>query len=104
MNGSPILREAVDFAGEWRVAGGGPPCRVQLAAGRVESANAHALTDASGCLARLLGGPVAGWRPATDGIDVAGPDRLSVGFFSFQGDGSATLARPGRPTLTLSRA
>ena len=103
MSDSPILKEAADFAGRWRVEGDGAPCAVTLAASRVESANAHALMDGGGCLSRLLGGPVAGWRPATDGIDIAGPDRLSVGFFSFAGDGSAALARPGRPALRLIR-
>lgn len=102
MSGSPILREAAYFAGSWRIEGGDATCRVRLSAERVESANAHVLTELDGCASRLLGGKVAGWRPATDGIDMAGPDRLSVGFFSFQGDGSATLSRGGR-TYRLMR-
>ena len=80
------------------------PCTIVLGTARVESANALALDDTGGCTKRLLGAPAAGWRVATDGIDLVGADRLSVGFFSFTGDGSATLARPGKPALRLVRA
>lgn len=103
MRDSPLLRDAASFAGPWTIEGAGARCRVTLSAERVESANAHALADPEGCLPRLLGRPVAGWRPAPDGIDLAGPDRLSAGFFSFAGEGEAVLARPDGTRLTMRR-
>lgn len=93
MQVSPELRDASYYAGAWTVTGSGPACRVTLSADRVESANAHTLAADKGCLERVLGQLVAGWRPATDGLDFAGPDRLSVGFFSFEGQ-AAVLVRP----------
>ena len=101
MQASPELKDPAYFAGTWMITGSGPTCRVTLAADRIESANAHVLTESGGCLTRIVGRPVAGGRPATDGLDIAGPDRLSVGFFSFTGD-KAVLDRP-EGALTLSR-
>lgn len=101
MRDSPELRDASFFAGAWRMSGPGLDCRVTLSTARVESANAHLITDVDGCLARALGQPVAGWRPAPDGLDLAGPDRLSVGFFSFEGREAVLLRPEGR--LVLSR-
>lgn len=102
MTVSPELKEPIAFAGEWVVTGADPACRIVLSVERVESANAHALNDEKGCLSRVLGRAIAGWRPASDGIDFAGPDRLSVGFFSFEGE-HAVLTR-GEDRLVLSRA
>ena len=101
MQGSPELRDASYYAGGWMMTGSGPACRITLSADRVESANAHLLAADGGCLERLLGRPVAGWRPATDGLDFAGPDRLSVGFFSFEGREAVLLRPEGK--LVLSR-
>ncbi len=103
MQVSPELRDPSYYAGAWTIAGNGRACGLTLSINRVESANAHALTDDRECLQRVLGRPVAGWRPATDGIDFAGPDRLSVGFFSFEGD-VAVLRKPeGQLILTRTR-
>lgn len=103
MSDSPILPEAQALAGDWRVEGGSAACVVSFGAERVEAANAHRLRDPTSCLRELLGAEIAGWRPATDGIDIVGPDRLSAGFFSFRGDGAAALNRPGRPSYVLVR-
>ena len=103
MSDSPILPEAQTLAGDWRVQGGSAACVVSFGVERIEAANAHRLQDATACLRGLLGADIAGWRPATDGIDIVGPDRLSVGFFSFQPNGTATLNRPGRPSYALVR-
>lgn len=98
------LAEPAKLAGAWRIsAPGREPCAVRFDTGRVEAANAHALADPSGCLAALAGGPVAGWRPVPDGIELAGPDRLTVLLFSYTGDGSATAAMPDGRTLKLRR-
>lgn len=102
MQVSPQLHDPSYYAGAWTITGDGGACGLTLSADRVESANAHALTDDQECLQRVLGRPVAGWRPATDGIDFSGPDRLSVGFFSFEGD-VAVLRKPGG-RLILTRA
>ena len=101
MQDSPQLRDATSFVGRWRLTGANAACEITLSQARVESANAHRLTEDDNCLSRLLGQAVAGWRPAPDGLDFAGPDRLSVGFFSFEGEG-AVLTLPTGP-LTLSR-
>ena len=101
-NGSPALPEAGSLVGRWTVKGTASSCTVTFAIERIEAANAHQLDDPDRCLARLLGQSAVGWRPATDGIDFAGSDRLSVGFFSFQGE-DAVLERPEGP-LTLARA
>lgn len=103
MSDSPILPEARELAGDWRVEGGSGACVVSFGVERVEAANAHRLQDPTACLRTLLGADIAGWRPATDGIDIVRPDRLSAGFFSFQPDGTATLNRPGRPSYVLRR-
>jgi hypothetical protein len=104
-NASLRLAEPVELAGEWRVtAPGRPPCTVRFDVARVEAANAHALADPTGCLALLIGGPAAGWRPVPDGIELAGPDRLTVLLFSYAGDGGATATAPDGATLTLRRA
>lgn len=98
------LAEPHELAGEWRIAATGrPPCLVRFDVGRVEAANAHALADPSGCLARLAGRPVAGWRPVPDGVELAGPDRLAVLFFAYGADGSATATAPDGTALTLTR-
>lgn len=102
MQVSPELRDASHYAGAWTVTGSGPACQVTLSADRVESANAHALAADGGCLERVLGRPVAGWRPATDGLDFAGPDRLSVGFFSFEGQDAVLLRPEGKVVLSRS--
>ena len=100
------LAEPAELAGEWRVTGEGRvPCAIRFETARVEAANAHRLVDPTGCLAMLVGGAVAGWRPVPDGIELAGPDRLTVLLFSFAGDGSASGSAPdGRGTLLLRRA
>lgn len=104
-NASLRLAEPSELAGEWRVEpAGGPPCVVRLETARVEAANAHALTDPTGCLAMLMGRPVAGWRPVPDGIEFAGRDRLTIRLFSYASDGVATAAAPDGSTLTLRRA
>jgi hypothetical protein len=104
-NASLRLAEPVELAGEWRVAAPGrAPCAVRFDVTRVETANAHALGDPSGCLAALVGRPLAGWRPVPDGIELAGSDRLTVLLFSYTGDGGATATTPDGATLTLRRA
>ncbi|WP_176473015.1 AprI/Inh family metalloprotease inhibitor [Sphingomonas lenta] len=102
-NASLRLAEPPELAGEWRITGGtAGPCSVRLEVARVEAANAHALTDAGGCLEGLVGRPVAGWRPAPDGIELAGPDRLAVVLFAWTGD-AAVASGPGGRVLTLRR-
>jgi hypothetical protein len=100
MQGSPELRDASAFMGPWRLTGPRVDCRITLSPERVESANAHLFIDADKCLERMLGQAVAGWRPAPDGIDFAGSDRLSVGFFAFEGPTAVVLRPEGKMVLS----
>ncbi|WP_176484531.1 AprI/Inh family metalloprotease inhibitor [Sphingomonas spermidinifaciens] len=98
------MAEAASLTGRWTVTvTAGKDCRIELLAARLESANAHLLADESGCLAALAGAPVAGWRPAPDGIEIAAADRRTLLSFADQGDGTAIAATPGGQA-TLSRA
>ena len=104
-NASLRLAEPIELAGEWRVVGPGrASCAIRFDVARVEAANAHALVDPTGCLSALVGRPVAGWRPVPDGVELAGPDRLTILLFSQTADGAAVATTvDGRP-LTLRRA
>lgn len=94
--------EPADVAGTWYVMSSRGHCALTLTTTRVEAANAYALVGA-GCLSDLLPSPVAGWRPAPDGIELAGADRRTLVLFADQGDGTghATLADG---TAILSRS
>ena len=99
-----VLRDVAELAGVWQVRGGGVDCTITLSVERVDSANAHRLADPQRCLARLLGQSVAGWRPAPDGLDFARADRLSAGFFAFEGAAAVLTRRGVRIVLTRTGA
>ncbi len=97
------MAEPAELEGAWTVAvTGEASCRIDLRSTRVEAAYAYALGDESGCLAALAGAPVAGWRPAPDGIEIAAADRRTLLMFADQGDGTA-LAATARGAARLAR-
>lgn len=99
------LAEPTELAGDWRIAAEGrPACAIRFDMARVETANAHVLADPTRCLATLAGRPVAGWRPAPDGIEIVGSDGLTLLFFAHTGDGVAIVTQPDESRLTLGRA
>ncbi|MES3153370.1 AprI/Inh family metalloprotease inhibitor [Sphingomonas faeni] len=102
MNDSQKLSPATSFAGPWRVESEDSICAVSLTTVWVENANAYRLLDPDGCLAKTIGAQAVAWRPAPDGLDLVGPDRLSVGFFAFDRTGFASLRRPGGTVITLA--
>lgn len=97
------MAEPAEVAGRWNVSVRGRQCSVRLGTERVESANAYAIGEGSACLRDMLSKDVAGWRPAPDGIELAGPDRLTIVLFADQGDGSGMATMDGQPA-TLIRA
>ncbi|WP_294260489.1 AprI/Inh family metalloprotease inhibitor [uncultured Sphingomonas sp.] len=89
------MAEPAELKGAWTVAvPGSASCTIDLRTTRVEAANAYSLGDESGCLAALAAAPIAGWRPAPDGIEIAGKDRRTLLMFADQGDGTAIAATP----------
>lgn len=94
--------EPAEVAGRWDVTLPGRHCVLTLTTNRVEDANAYAL-DGAACLADLLPLPVAGWRPAPDGLELAGADRRTLVLFADQGDGTGRATLAGG-TATLCRA
>jgi hypothetical protein len=100
---SQKLSPAISFAGTWNIESEDGICPVSLTTVWVENANAYRLLDPDGCLAMTIGAHAVAWRPAPDGLDLVGPDRLSVGFFAFDKTGSASLRRPGGKVMTLAR-
>ncbi len=91
------MAEPADVAGAWDVTLPGQHCVLTLTTTRIEEANAYAL-DGAACLSELLPSPIAGWRPAPDGLELAGADRRTLVLFADQGDGT------GRATLTVGTA
>ncbi|MBB4152807.1 hypothetical protein GGQ80_000695 [Sphingomonas jinjuensis] len=97
------MAEPAEVAGRWNVSVRGRQCTVRLGTGRVEDANAYGIDEGAACLGDMLGKAVAGWRPAPDGIELAGLDRLTIVLFADQGDGSGRADVDGQPA-TLARA
>lgn len=95
------MAEPAELAGAWEIVVGDRRCRVRLEPERVESANAYALSGGD-CVAGLTAVAI-GWRPAPDGIELVGADRLTLAMFADQGDGSGVARLPGG-TATLRRA
>lgn len=93
------MAEPSEIAGPRLVIGVNVRCGIRLTLDRIESANGWRVTDSEGCLATLLPGAIA-WRPAPDGIDLAGADGLTVVHFDAEGKGQA----PSGAALTLTRA
>jgi hypothetical protein len=90
-SGSLRLEEPQTLAGRWSIATAKGECAVVFTNRRIDSANAWAIDDASGCLAGLVPG-VVGWRPVPDGIALASADRRTVALFATGADGwTATL-------------
>ncbi len=91
-SGSLRLEEPAALVGRWIVATQRGDCAVDFTARRIDSANAWAVEDATGCLTALAPG-VVGWRPTPDGIALASADRRTVVLFATGADGwSATLS------------
>lgn len=91
-SGSLRLDEPATLAGRWVIATERGDCAVVFATTRIESANAWALEDSTGCLNGLAPGAV-GWRPTPDGIALASADRRTVVLFAKGADGwSGTLS------------
>lgn len=90
-SGSLRLEEPETLAGRWSIATAKGECAVVFTGRRIDSANAWAIDDASGCLAGLVPG-VVGWRPVPDGIALASADRRTAALFATGADGwTATL-------------
>lgn len=101
LQGSLRMREASEVAGRWLVQAAGRSCGITLTAQRIEDANAWRLDDPAGCLAAIVPGAV-GWRPAPEGIEFAGADRLTLLVFTATGEepvGRATLRSGGEAVL-----
>jgi hypothetical protein len=96
------MAEPAEVAGSWNVTVSGRQCALTLTTTRVEAANAYAL-DGAACLSDLLPSPVAGWRPAPDGIELAGDDRRTLVLFADQGDGTGRATLAG-DVVTLRRS
>lgn len=96
------MAEPTEMAGTWEVSSGRTTCRLQFGSDRVEAANAYAVAGAA-CLGAIIASPVIGWRPAPDGIELAGSDRSTLAMFADQGDGTGVATLP-TGTATLRRA
>lgn len=97
------MAEPNEIAGRWTVSVRGQQCSIVLRHERVDSANAYRIGEGADCLGGLVSGPVAGWRPAPDGLELVGPDRLTLVLFADQGDGTGRAVMAGEPA-TLVRA
>lgn len=97
------MAEPTEVAGSWNVSVPGRRCAVRFSTERVESANGYAIESGDACLGELVGKPVAGWRPAPDGIELVAGDRLTLVLFTDQGDGTGRATIAGVPA-TLERA
>lgn len=96
------MAEPHELAGDWIMAVDGKHCRLRFGSARVEAMNAYALTIADAtCLNGSIDPTPAGWRPAPDGIELAGADRLTVALFVDGGGrfGVAKLANGGEARL-----
>lgn len=91
-SGSLRLEEPATLVGRWIIAMQTGDCAVDFTARRIDSANAWAVEDVTGCLTASVPG-VVGWRPTPDGIALASADRRTVVLFATGADGwSATLS------------
>ncbi len=98
----PALPNPADLAGIWHVGEADPPaCRVELTIR--PAGNDHVAVADGKCLAKLGMMGVVAWRPAPDGIALAGADGATRGFFSKTKAGGYALTRPGHATLFLRR-
>ncbi len=98
------MAEPSEIAGSWVVEAGGRRCSVELSPERIESANAHRLLGGGDCLATMMPATPVGWRPAPDGIELVGADRLTLAMFADAGDGSGVATLAGGRTARLRRA
>lgn len=96
------MAEPAELAGDWEVAIGDRGCRVELSPERIESANAYRLGGGD-CLAPALRAAAVGWRPAPDGIELVGADRLTLALFADAGDGGGTATLAGGAVATIRR-
>ncbi|KQM30907.1 AprI/Inh family metalloprotease inhibitor [Sphingomonas sp. Leaf10] len=92
-SGSVRIEEPETLAGRWVIATAQGDCAVVFTSRRIDSANAWAVEDASGCLAGLVPG-VVGWRPVPDGIALASADRRTAVLFA-RGAAGWTATLPG---------
>lgn len=101
---SPVLPEPDSLAGHWTVAkqGVGAFCRIDFTL--TPAGNAHVAAHDGECLAALGLSGVTAWRPAPDGIALAGATGRTIGFFARDRNGGHVLRRPGHAALVLRRA
>lgn len=92
------LEESAALAGRWVIATETGDCAVDFTTTRIDSANAWAVDDSTGCLGRLAPGTV-GWRPTPDGIALAAADRRTVLLFAKGADGWTATSPGGAATL-----
>lgn len=101
---SPVLPEAAQLAGAWRLSADDRVIELQLRAepAAVGGAPAWVVEADAAALATLGLEGVAAWRPATDGISLAGLDGGNIAFFSTEAGGRYVHRRAGR-TLVLDQ-
>ena len=97
----PAMPEISDLAGEWMIAEGTHACRLTLTA-RPLGRDLAVEADPS-CLAGIGLSGVVAWRPASDGIGLAGAGGRTIAFLSRRPDGTHGLSRPGRSSLVMTR-
>ena len=97
------MAEPSEIAGSWVIEAGGRRCPIELSPERTESVNAHRLGGGD-CLATMMPVTPVGWRPAPDGIELVGADRLTLAMFADAGDGSGVATLAEGQTARLRRA
>ena len=100
---SPVLPEAAQLAGAWRISTDGRAVELWLRAepAAVGGAPAWVVEADPAALSSLGLEGVAAWRPATDGVSLVGPDGANIAFFSTEAAGRYVHRRPDR-TLVLA--
>jgi len=95
------MAEPADVAGAWEVVIGTRTCPMTLRTERVETANAYVLNGGA-CLDGAVPATAVAWRPAPEGIELVGADRLTLVLFTDDGRGGGT-AVVGTAPATLRR-
>ena len=102
----PVLPEASDLAGAWRLEHKGTGCNLILELERLDLPGPHAaawrLTGDAACLIALEVGETVGWRPAPDGVALLRVDGSVTAFLSRAGAGFQVVSGD-RTGLSLSR-
>lgn len=96
------MAETAEVAGSWTLVAGDRRCALELTLTRVESANAYGMKGGA-CLDPLLRSRAVGWRPAPEGLEIVGADRLTLATFVDDGRGRGSADLAGTPAVLERR-